>query len=141
MRTFFKEYLIRFLMISRLIGFALAFLQLFMFKVRGVIGISKIDFFSFSERTKSYIDSTSIKFKFQSFHSQPLQKLYLRHEPMFISKIVYLLHFIKICYKFDVYFIVSRSPLSSVGKCPPKTFFYLFCFDNGYFKRFHRRIF
>ena len=33
----------------------------------------------------------------------------------------------------------SATPSCSVAKCPPKTtFFCIFCFDNGYFKRFHR---
>ena len=50
----FKEYSISFLMISRLIDFALAVLQLLMFNVCGVIGISKIMLFNFSgtERDK-----------------------------------------------------------------------------------------
>ena len=43
-RKFFKEYLISFLMIFRLIYFALV-----MFKVCGITGISKIEFFSFSD--------------------------------------------------------------------------------------------
>ena len=53
-RKCFEEYSINFLMISRLIDFALVVLQLFMFKMCGIIGISKIVFFSFSgiERVK-----------------------------------------------------------------------------------------
>ena len=43
-QKFFKEYLIRFLMIFRLIDFALV-----IFKVCEIIGISKIEFFSFSD--------------------------------------------------------------------------------------------
>ena len=41
-------------MISKLIDFALVVLQLFMFKICGIIGVSKIVFFSFSgiERVK-----------------------------------------------------------------------------------------
>ena len=41
-------------MISRLIDFALVVLKLLMFKVCGIIGISKIEFFNFSgtERVK-----------------------------------------------------------------------------------------
>ena len=48
-REFFKEYSISFLMISRLIDF-----ELLMFKVGGIIGISKIKFFDFfgTERVK-----------------------------------------------------------------------------------------
>ena len=33
------------------------------------------------------------------------------------------------------------SPLCSVGKCPPNTFFCIFCYDNGYVKRWHYPIF
>ena len=43
----FKAYLISFLMISKLIDFALVVLQLLVFKVRRIIGISKIVFFIF----------------------------------------------------------------------------------------------
>ena len=51
-RSFFKEYLISFLMICRLIDFAIAF------KVCGIIGISKIVFFAFSgtERVKRTVN-------------------------------------------------------------------------------------
>ena len=53
-RTSFKEYSVSFLMECRLIDFALVVLELFMFKVCGIIGISKIKFFDFSgtERVK-----------------------------------------------------------------------------------------
>ena len=43
----FKEYSISFLMICRLIEFALLVLQLLMLKVCGIIGISKIETFIF----------------------------------------------------------------------------------------------
>ena len=51
---FVKEFLIRFVMTSRFIDFALVILYLLMFKVCGVIGISMIEFFNFSgtERVK-----------------------------------------------------------------------------------------
>ena len=53
-RTFFKEWLINFLMISRLIDFAFVVLYLRMFEVCVIIGISKIMFFNFcrTERVK-----------------------------------------------------------------------------------------
>ena len=50
--VFFKECLISFLMISRLIDFALGFPQLLMFKVRAITEILKIVFFNFP-RTES----------------------------------------------------------------------------------------
>ena len=52
--AFVKEYSISFLVVCRLINFALVILKLFMFKVDGIIGISKIEFFNFSgsERVK-----------------------------------------------------------------------------------------
>ena len=52
--TFFKEYLISILIIFSLIDFALVILELLMFKNCGIIGISKIEFFSYSgtERVK-----------------------------------------------------------------------------------------
>ena len=46
-KHFLEEYSISFLMISRLIGFAVVVLQLFVFKVCGIIGISKIVFSKF----------------------------------------------------------------------------------------------
>ena len=53
-QRFLKEYLISFLMIFSLIDFALVILELLMFKNCGIIGISKIEFFSYSgtERVK-----------------------------------------------------------------------------------------
>ena len=50
----FKEYLISFLMVCGSIDFAPVVLKLLMFKVCGIIGISKIEFFNFSvtERVK-----------------------------------------------------------------------------------------
>ena len=52
--NFFKEHSISFLMACRLIGFVLLVLKLLMFKVCGIIGISKIKFFNCSgiERVK-----------------------------------------------------------------------------------------
>ena len=52
--AFFKEYSVRFLTVCRLIDFALVVLELLMFKVCGIIGISKIEFFNFpgNERVK-----------------------------------------------------------------------------------------
>ena len=58
--TFFKEYLIAFLMISRLINFVLVVLSLLMFKVRGIIGIFKIEFFKFNG-TKRVTQNKKIK--------------------------------------------------------------------------------
>ena len=46
-RTIFKEYSISFLIISRLKDFALVVLELLMFKVCVIIGISEIVFFNF----------------------------------------------------------------------------------------------
>ena len=46
--TFFKEFSVSFLMVSRLIDLALVVLQLLVFKVCGIIGISKIEFCNFS---------------------------------------------------------------------------------------------
>ena len=46
--TFLTEYSINFLMISRVIDFLLVVLWLLMFKVWGIIGTSKIEFFNFS---------------------------------------------------------------------------------------------
>ena len=53
---FFREYSISFLMVCRLIDFAIMVLKLLMFKVCGLIGISKINFFNFSgtQRVKHY---------------------------------------------------------------------------------------
>ena len=53
-RTFLKEYSISFLTISRLLDFVLVVLYLLMFKVCGIIEISKIVLFNFSgtERVK-----------------------------------------------------------------------------------------
>ena len=48
LRIFFKEYLIRFLMVYRSVDFALVVLKLLMFKVYGIIRISKINFLNFS---------------------------------------------------------------------------------------------
>ena len=45
---FFKEHSASFLMVCKLIDFASVFLKLLMFKVGGIIGISKIGFFNFS---------------------------------------------------------------------------------------------
>ena len=50
--TFLKEYLINFLMVTRLIDFVLAVLELLMFKVYGKFGISKIEFLNFSKTEK-----------------------------------------------------------------------------------------
>ena len=52
--TYFKEYLIRFVMVCRLMDFALVALTLLMFKVCVIIGISKIEIFDLSgtERIK-----------------------------------------------------------------------------------------
>ena len=52
--TFLKEYSTSFLMVGRLIDFALVVLKLLMFKLFVIIGISKIEFFNFSgtERVK-----------------------------------------------------------------------------------------
>ena len=49
--AFLKEYSISFLMVCRLVDFALVVLELLMFKVCGIIGISKIEFFNFSGST------------------------------------------------------------------------------------------
>ena len=53
-RKFVKDHSISFLMICRLIDFALVVLWSLMFKVFGIIGISKFKFFNFSgtERVK-----------------------------------------------------------------------------------------
>ena len=55
-KTFSKEYSISFLMVCRLIDFAIVIFELLVFKVCGIIGISKIEFFNFSgtERVKQY---------------------------------------------------------------------------------------
>ena len=51
---FLKGYLINFLMMSRLIDFELTVLWLIMFKVCGIIEVTKIEFFNYSraERVK-----------------------------------------------------------------------------------------
>ena len=53
-QVFFNEYLVTFLMASKLIDFALLPLKLLIFEVCGIIGISKIEFLTFSgtERVK-----------------------------------------------------------------------------------------
>ena len=53
--TFFKEYLTSFVIVCRLIDFALVALKLLIFKVYVIIGISKIEIFDFSgtERVKN----------------------------------------------------------------------------------------
>ena len=52
--TFFREYSTSFVMVRKLIDFALVVLKLLMFKVCVIIGISKIEIFNFSgtERVK-----------------------------------------------------------------------------------------
>ena len=50
--TFFKQYSISFLMVCRLMDFAFVVLKLLMFKVCGIIGISKIEFINFSGTEK-----------------------------------------------------------------------------------------
>ena len=50
--TFFKEYLISFLMVSRLIDFALSVLNKLMYQVCRIIGISKIKFFNLNKIKK-----------------------------------------------------------------------------------------
>ena len=47
-QTFLKELSISFLVISRLLDVALVILYLLMFKICGIIGISKIVFYNFS---------------------------------------------------------------------------------------------
>ena len=56
---FFKEYSISFLMVCRLIDFALVALKLLMFKVDEIIGIPKIEFFNFPE-VKGLIERGSL---------------------------------------------------------------------------------
>ena len=53
-RTFYKDHSISFLMISRLMDFALVVLWLLVFKVCGIMGISKVVLFNFfgTERVK-----------------------------------------------------------------------------------------
>ena len=46
-RTFFKRYVISFLIVCRLIDFAFVVLKLLMFKFCGITGNSKIEFFQF----------------------------------------------------------------------------------------------
>ena len=56
-KTVFKEYLISFLMVSRLIDFARVVLKLLMLKVCGIIGVTKIEFSNISgtERVNKYL--------------------------------------------------------------------------------------
>ena len=51
-RAFFKEYLISFLIVCKLIDLALVVFRLLIFKVCGIIVISKIEFFNFSGNEK-----------------------------------------------------------------------------------------
>ena len=79
--TFFKEYSPSFLTVCRLIDFAFVVLQLLMFKVCVIIGISKMEFFNFSgnERVNTFlhsqffVDSHDLSFRFfliqYSFHA------------------------------------------------------------------------
>ena len=46
-RTFLKKYSISFLLVCRLIDFAIVVLKLLMFKVGGIFGISEVEFFNF----------------------------------------------------------------------------------------------
>ena len=55
-QTYFKEYSISFLMVCRLIDFALVVLELLMFKVCGIIGISKIGYSNFSGNERVNFD-------------------------------------------------------------------------------------
>ena len=64
--TSIKEYLVSFLMISRLTSFALVFLWLLMINVCGIIGISKIEFFNFSGTEKVKLHYPSLQFNFIS---------------------------------------------------------------------------
>ena len=68
-RKFFREYSITFLMIS--IDFGLVVLQLLMFKVCGIIGISKIKLFSFSrtERVKLLLREGLVRFHFSNLQN------------------------------------------------------------------------
>ena len=51
-RKFLKEYSIIFLMVCGLIYFVLVVLKLLMFKICGIIGISKSEFYNFSDTEK-----------------------------------------------------------------------------------------
>ena len=59
--AYFGKCSISFPMISRLIGFAFVALQLLLFKVCGIIGISKIEFFSFSRKERFEQNKKRIK--------------------------------------------------------------------------------
>ena len=63
--TFFKECSTSFLMVCRLIDFALVVLKLLMFKVCVIIGISKIKFFNFSSSKPLKLVSQSLFKQFQ----------------------------------------------------------------------------
>ena len=73
--TFFKEYSTSFLMVCRLIDFALVVLKLLMFKVCVIIGISKIKFFNFfgTERVKYFVG------KILCIVKPPAGRRWLRH--------------------------------------------------------------
>ena len=55
---FFKEYPISFLTVCSLTDFALVVLKLLMFKVCGIIGISKIELFNYSSNER--VNGTSL---------------------------------------------------------------------------------
>ena len=77
-RMYFEEYSISFLMICRLILFALVVLQLLMFKFCGIIGISKSNFSNFSgtERVKQTKKKSKNFSKPPKLVSQSLLKQY-----------------------------------------------------------------
>ena len=66
--TFFKEYSTRFLVVCRLIDFAVVVLKFLMFKVCVIIGISKTEFFRFSSTQR--VKENQKKYRNHSKHSE-----------------------------------------------------------------------
>ena len=70
-------------MVRRLIGFAFVVLKLLVFKVCGIIGISKIEFFNFSDTERVNVPS----FLKTIFISNNNSKVFLRMRKRFMNKI------------------------------------------------------
>ena len=78
--TFLKKYLISLLMTCRLIDFSIRILQLLMFKVCGIIGISEIEILNFSSTERAKWNNV------QTSHIFLLPKLpYLNHIEKYVK--------------------------------------------------------
>ena len=87
-KRFFKEYLIWFMTVYRLIDFAFVVLKLLLFKVCGIIGISKNEIFNFSgpERVKQSNQGNIYMFKVKTKNTRKKCCRFWNHFDVFITK-------------------------------------------------------